>query len=105
MGAATDLFIFQSTGNVIAGSGAKIILEADGTGGKPQASNIVWQLAGFLDAGPTSHLEGTFLVKNDAIFQTGSSLNGRILAQKAATLDSATIMQSAATLAPTIILP
>ena len=62
-------------------------------GGIPQASNIVWQLAGYLEAGKSSHLEGTFLVKTHAVFKTGSSLNGRILAQTAATLDSATITQ------------
>lgn len=91
-GNATDRFIFQSTGNVIAGSGAKVLLKDNGTGdGIPQAFNIVWQVAGFLDAGTSSHLEGTFLVKTHAVFKTGSSLNGRILAQTAATLDKATI--------------
>ena len=86
-GNATDLFIFQSTGNVIAASGAKVMLVG------ANASNIVWQVAGHLDAGTTSHLEGTFLVATHAVFKTGSSLNGRILAQTAATLDSATIKQ------------
>jgi hypothetical protein len=96
-GMATDIFIFQSTGNVIAGSGAKVTLVDDCTGGGiPQASNIVWQLAGYLEAGTSSHLEGTFLVKTRAVFLTGSSLNGRILAQTAATLDSATITEPAA---------
>jgi hypothetical protein len=105
-GTATDLFIFQSTGNVIAGSGAKVMLVDDRTGGGiPQASNIVWQVAGYLDAGTTSHLEGTFLVKTHAVFKTGSSLNGRILAQTAATLDSATITQPAATLDSAMIMP
>ena len=96
-GTATDLFIFQSTGNVIVGSGARVTLKGDGTDcGIPKASNIVWQVAGYLDAGTTSHLEGIFLVKTKAVFKTGSSLNGRILAQTAATLDSATITQPAA---------
>ena len=90
----SDIFIFQTTGNVIAGSGAKVTLADDGTGnGTPQASNIVWQVAGSVDAGTTSHLEGVFLVKNHAALKTGSSLNGRILAQTACTLDSATVAQ------------
>ena len=93
-GSSTDLFIFQTTGNVIAGSGAKVTLADDGTGnGTPQAANIVWQVAGSVDAGTTSHLEGVFLVKNHAALKTGSSLNGRILAQTACTLDSATVTQ------------
>ena len=44
-----------------------------------------------VDAETTSHLEGLFLVKTHAAFKTGSSLNGRILAQTACTLDTATI--------------
>jgi hypothetical protein len=87
-GSATDLFIFKTTGNVIVGSGAQVILE-----GGVLAANIVWQVAGFLDAGTTSHLEGIFLVKTRAVFKTLSSLNGRILAQTAVTLDAATISE------------
>ncbi|KAJ1485243.1 IBP-8 [Baffinella frigidus] len=93
-GSSTDIFIFQTTGNVVVGSGAKVTLLADVAGnGKPKASNIVWQVAGFVDAGTTSHLEGVFLVKTHAAFKTGSSLDGRILAQTACTLDAATITQ------------
>ena len=59
-----------------------MILVADDTGkGLPHPANIVWVMAGYLDAGTTSHLEGVFLVKTKAVFKTGSSLNGRILAQ------------------------
>jgi len=91
-GTPDDLFIFKSSGNVIVGSGASVVLVADGTGGAPLASNIVWQVAGHVDAGTTSHLEGIFLIKTAAAFKTGSSLNGRILAQTAVTLDSVTIV-------------
>jgi len=59
----------------------------------PQASNMVWQVAGYVDAATTSHLEGIFLVKTKVVFKSGSSLNGRILAQTASNLDSATITQ------------
>jgi hypothetical protein len=93
-GNSTSLFILQTTGNVIAGSGAKVILVADVPGGSvPNPANIVWQVAGYVDAGTTSHLEGVFLVKTHAAFKTGSSLNGRVLAQTACTLDAATITQ------------
>ena len=92
-GNSSSLFIFQTTSNVVAGSGAKVILQDDGTGSAPLASNIVWQVGGFLDARTTAHLEGVFLVKTKAVFKTGSSLNGRILAQTACTLDTATITQ------------
>jgi len=85
-GSASDIFIFKTSGNVIASNGAHVFL----TGGAV-ASNIFWQVAGFVDAGTTSHLEGIFLVKTHAAFKTGSSLNGRIFAQTAVTLDGATI--------------
>ena len=92
-GSRTDIFIFQATGNVLVGSAARVLLVADGTGnGLPRASNVVWQIAGFLDSGTASHLEGTFLVKTKAVLKTGSSINGRILAQTACTLDSATVI-------------
>jgi hypothetical protein len=87
-GGPDDVFIFQSSGNVIVGSNTMIVLQ-----GGVKASNIVWQVAGYVQAGTNSHLEGIFLVKTNAVFQTGASLNGRILAQTAVTLDSATITQ------------
>jgi hypothetical protein len=85
-GNATDQFIFQSSGNVIAGVAAKVTLL-----GGAKAENIVWQVAGYVDAGVASHLEGIFLVKTHAAFKTLSSLNGRILAQTACTLDQVTV--------------
>mmetsp|Transcript_24598 Transcript_24598/g.61117 ORF Transcript_24598/g.61117 Transcript_24598/m.61117 type:complete len:249 (+) Transcript_24598:121-867(+) len=87
-GSPTDVFILQTTGSVKAGSGAKIILL-----GGALAKNIVWQVAGFVDAGTTSHLEGIFLVKTFASFKTGSTLNGQVFAQTAVTLDSTTIIK------------
>jgi hypothetical protein len=62
----------------------------------PNPANIVWQVAGYVDAGTSSHLEGVFLVKTRAAFKTGASLNGRILAQTACTLDAATITRPSA---------
>jgi hypothetical protein len=60
----------------------QVILVADGTGkGMPHPANIFWAMAGYLDAGTTSHLEGVFLVKTKAVFKTHSSLHGRIFAQ------------------------
>ena len=86
-------YIFQSSGNVVVGSGANVILQDDGSGfGMPDPANIVWVMAGYLDAGSTSHLEGIFLTKTKAVLKTGSSLNGRILTQTACTLDQATIV-------------
>ena len=69
---------------------AKVILEK---GALP--SNIFWKVGGFVEAGTTSHLDGIFLVKKAFHMRTGTSLNGRIFAQTAVTLDSATITEPA----------
>jgi hypothetical protein len=95
-GNATDQVIFQTTGNVIAGTGARVHLL-----GQAKAENIVWQVAGYVDAGVGSHLEGIFLVKTHAAFKSGSSINGRILAQTACTLDQVTVTEPPST-TPTI---
>ena len=86
-GSETDIFIFQTTGNVVAWNGANMILV-----GGAKASNVVWQMAGFLEVNTSAHVEGIFLVKTKAVFKTGSSINGRILAQTAVTLDQVTVV-------------
>jgi hypothetical protein len=87
-GGPTDVFILKTTGSLSQASGKKVILK-EGV----LASNIFWQVAGHVTVGTTAHMEGVLLVKNHAVFMTGSSLNGRVLAQTAVTLDSATITQ------------
>jgi hypothetical protein len=87
-GGAADIFIFKTTGNIIVSDAASITLV-----GGALASNIVWQAAGFLQAGYDAHLEGIFLLATNAIFMTGASLTGRVLAQTAVTLDKAIITQ------------
>jgi hypothetical protein len=86
----TDVFVFKMSGALIAGSGVKIILIGT-NGSAPIADNIIWKVTNYVLAGTTSHLEGTFLVATHAVFQTGSSLNGRVLSQTAVTLDHTTI--------------
>jgi hypothetical protein len=85
-GTAHDIFIFQMSGNLVVASNAKIVLQ-----GGARAENIVWQVAGYVQAAPDSHLEGVFLIKTKGVFQTRTSLNGRIMSQTAVTLDQSTI--------------
>ena len=85
-GTATDVFIFQTTKDLVVGSGAEIKLE-----GAALAKNIFWQVAGKVEVGTTAHVKGIFLVKTHATFKTGSSLNGRVLSQTAVNLQSATV--------------
>jgi hypothetical protein len=82
----------QTTGDLLQAAGTIVKLV-----GRADAQNIFWQVAGTIKVGVGSAMAGVLLVKKDVTFMTGSSLNGRILAQTACTLQSATIMQGADT--------
>jgi hypothetical protein len=82
----TDVFIMQTSAGILQAVGTKVILSG---GVKPE--NIFWQVAGMVTVGAGAHMEGNLLVATSVAFITGSSLNGRILAQTAVTLQSATI--------------
>jgi len=86
-GSSTDTWIFQIAGDMDIASNKKIIL----TGGA-RSSNIVWVVAGQSNYGAKSHFEGVVLGATSASFVTGSSINGRVLVQTAATLQSTTVM-------------
>merc|ERR1712195_435175 len=90
-GTATDVWILQMTGDLIVGAGATVTL-AKGA----KAENIFWQVAGSTTLHTTAHMEGTILCATAIDFQTGSSLNGKALAQTAVTLDAATIVTKVA---------
>lgn len=87
-GTATDIWIFQTSGDLLMSTGVKITL----TGGA-LAKNIFWQVAGQATLGATTHFEGVILCKTGITFQTGASLNGRALAQTAVVLDANTIVK------------
>eukprot|EP00242_Pyramimonas_sp_CCMP2087_P013755 CAMPEP_0198202432 /NCGR_PEP_ID=MMETSP1445-20131203/5610_1 /TAXON_ID=36898 /ORGANISM="Pyramimonas sp., Strain CCMP2087" /LENGTH=266 /DNA_ID=CAMNT_0043873359 /DNA_START=151 /DNA_END=951 /DNA_ORIENTATION=- len=84
----TDVFIIQSTGVLSQAANTRVEL----TGGA-LAKNIFWQIAGNVAVGAGAHLKGILLVKTDVLFTTGSSLNGRVLAQTACNLQMATITE------------
>ena len=68
-------------------SSAKSIILSGGA----EAKNIFWQVAGYVDLGTTSHAEGIMLSETAIHLKTGASINGRLLAQTAVTLDSASV--------------
>jgi hypothetical protein len=82
-GPSTAVWIFQISGNLTMGSGAKVLLS-----GGAQAANVFWQVGGGtgVEIGTTAHVEGTILAKKAIHLRTGASLNGRALAQTAVTL-------------------
>jgi hypothetical protein len=59
--------------------------------GGAQASNVFWQVAGQVTAGPTSHFEGVILTATSITMNTGASLHGRALAQTLVALDNNSI--------------
>ncbi len=85
-GGPDDVFIFQVAGTLIMSSAVNVTL----TGGA-QAKNIYWVVAGAVTFGTTSHFEGNILGQTGINMQTGASLNGRMLAQTAVTLQMNTV--------------
>jgi hypothetical protein len=80
-GGPNDVWIFQIAGTLREASAKNVTL----TGGA-QAKNVFWQTAGATVIGTTSHFEGTILSKTMIAMRTHASINGRLFAQTAVTL-------------------
>jgi Ice-binding-like/Bacterial Ig-like domain len=89
-GSATDVWIFQIAQDLTLSSAVKIHLAG---GALPK--NIFWQVAGLVDLGTTSHLEGVLLTQTAVTLRTGASVNGRLLAQSAVSIDGSTVVEPA----------
>ncbi|MHB8879553.1 MAG: ice-binding family protein [Myxococcaceae bacterium] len=89
-GSATDVWIFQIAQNLTMSSGAKVLLAG---GALPK--NIFWQVAGKVDLGTTAHGEGVIMCQTAITLRTGASINGRLLAQTAVSIDGSTVVESA----------
>ena len=89
-GGPNDVWIFQVAGTLNQGNAARITLA-----GGALAKNIFWQVAGSVTIGTTAHFEGVVLGKTLIAVNTGASVNGRLLAQTAVTLQMNSITQPA----------
>lgn len=87
-GGPDDVWIFQVSGTLTMSSAVNITLA-----GGAQAKNIYWQAAGAVTLGTTSHFEGNILGATGINLQTGATINGRLLAQTAVTLQMNTVTQ------------
>jgi hypothetical protein len=85
-GGPDDVWIFQVAGTLTMSSAVRITLS-----GGAQAKNIFWQVAGSVTLGTTSHFEGIVLGQTGINLQTGATINGRMLAQTAVTLQMNTV--------------
>ena len=89
-GGPNDVWIFQVAGTLDQANAARVTL----TGGA-LAKNIFWQVAGAVSIGTTAHFEGIVLAKTMVAVKTGASVNGRLLAQTAVTLQMNAITEPA----------
>jgi hypothetical protein len=85
-GTASDIFVIQMKQTLNLAANKKVIL-LNGV----KAENIYWQVAGAVTLGADAHMQGTLLAGTSVTFITGSTLTGRVLAQTACALQSATI--------------
>ena len=89
-GGPNDVWIFQVAGSLKQGNAARITLS-----GGALAKNIFWQVAGDVSIGTTAHFEGVVLAKTMVAVKTGASVNGKLLAQTAVTLQMNAITRPA----------
>ena len=89
-GGPDDVWIFQVAGTMNQANGTRITLAG---GARPK--NIFWQVAGAVTLGTTAHFEGVILAKTMIAANTGASVNGRLLAQTAVTLQMNAVTQPA----------
>lgn len=89
-GSATDVWIFQISGDLIVDNAAVMTL----TGGA-LPENIFWQVAGGagVSLGTTSQFKGVALAQKAIVVNSGATVNGRLLAQTAVTLDGNAVTQ------------
>ena len=85
-GGPNDTYIFQISGALTIASATSVLLA-----GGLQSHNIFWQVASGATLGTTSSFQGNILSLTTTIMDTGAVINGRLLAQTAATLDHNTV--------------
>tara|TARA_R110001583_G_scaffold3280_7_gene21201 strand:- start:1212 stop:1952 length:741 start_codon:yes stop_codon:yes gene_type:complete len=89
-GSSTDVWIFQIAGTLVEANAVRVTLA-----GGALAKNIIWQVAGAVTLGTNAHFEGVVLGKTMIAANTGTSVNGRLLAQTAVTLQMNAITEPA----------
>lgn len=89
-GGPNDVWIFQIAQGLTVSSGVQIILAG---GALPK--NIYWQTFAAADIGTTSKFNGVILSQSSIALKTGASINGRLLAGTAITLDQNAVTQPA----------
>ncbi|MEN3364768.1 MAG: hypothetical protein V7606_2042, partial [Burkholderiales bacterium] len=89
-GGPNDVWIFQIAQGLTVSNGVQVILAG---GALPK--NVFWQTFSAADIGTTSKFSGVILSQTSIAMKTGASINGRLLAGTAVTLDQNTVSQPA----------
>mmetsp|Transcript_13036 Transcript_13036/g.11106 ORF Transcript_13036/g.11106 Transcript_13036/m.11106 type:complete len:201 (-) Transcript_13036:171-773(-) len=85
-GSSTDIWIFQVAQKLQLDNGVRITLE-----GGALAENVYWAVTEQAVLGTTSHFEGTLLSATAINMKTHATINGRLYAQTAITLEMNTV--------------
>jgi hypothetical protein len=88
VGGAMDVWIFDVAQDLTVSNGTKITLA-----GGALAKNVFWQVSGLASLGTTVQFEGIILSQTAITLQAGASVNGRLLAQSAVTINGSTIVE------------
>ncbi len=81
-GGMNDVWIFQIAQGIVMSPNTSVIL-----GGSAQAKNVFWQTFGPVDMDINTHMAGNVLCSTAIHLGQGASVNGRLLAETAVTLD------------------
>jgi hypothetical protein len=87
-GGPNDVWIFQIAQGLTVASGVQVVLAG---GALPQ--NIYWATFAAADLGTTSKFKGIVISQTSIALKTGASMNGRLLAGTAVTLDQNVVTQ------------
>ncbi|GAB6090510.1 ice-binding family protein [Spirochaeta dissipatitropha] len=87
-GSSTATWIFQIAEDLTVANGVQVTLA-----GGALAENIVWQVGTNAAIGTTAAFAGTLMTGSDISLNTGASVNGRLFAQTAVTLDANAVTQ------------
>jgi len=86
-GSATDVWIFQIAQDLTVASATSVILA-----GGASSKNVFWQVSGGVELDTTAHFVGVILGQTSIALRTGASINGRLLAQTAVSIDGSTVV-------------
>jgi hypothetical protein len=85
-GSATDYWIFEIAQGLTVSNATNVTLS-----GGAVASHVVWQVSGQVTLGTTARFVGIVLGQTSIAVGTGASITGRLFAQTAVTIQSATV--------------